>query len=486
MTKKHRSPEKVHESPNPRPTRRNKKQREPMVKKKKQESPIGTPIHTPIQTPERQGTGNSFEVLRPDSDAEDQKSVDTITADDPNVEIESVISTNSTDQTKLSPTETAHGNNDGSLPRFETPDDFKQLPTGSGPIARILPTDNERLGTSIPLFASQLVNTATELFPEPAVQPKSLQSNVPTQSKAESQTDINRKASPVALHAQRSLSHAENRKLAEDTVGDEDSKSPVNVHQYNSAASFHPSISQYRQSVPNESKAETQIDYSRKPLSGASQPQNLLSKEEARELAADIFGDEDSKPPAKVNPYNSAARIPPNISQLRQGNFIQELQKEEIHKAVQQARMTFKPNQNPGLIFANQSSYPSKARQNTSTIDTNMEVEPLPDHTRDSPLKVNKQSASDMEIEPNIDAVERLNISIAQQKAQLEQLQSSLAALKSAPKNATQEYPSQAMDVDSFIPVVKKKNSPAPKEKVNQAVSIVTHGTRPPQDPLAE
>jgi hypothetical protein len=127
-----------------------------------------------------------------------------------------------------------------------------------------LPTDNEQLGTSIPLFASQLANTVTELFPELDVQSKSRQqSNVPMESKAESQTEPSRKPSPVA-----------------------------------------------------------------------SLPKSSLSQEEDRELAEDIFGDEDSKPLAKVNPYNSAARISPNISQDRHGNFIQEQQKEEIQKAV--------------------------------------------------------------------------------------------------------------------------------------------------------
>jgi hypothetical protein len=134
MKKKHRSPEKTHSSPNPRPTRRNKKHREPMVKKKKQESPIGTPIQTPTQTPERPAIGNSFEVLRPESDAEDQKSVDTITADDPKVEIESDNSANSGDQVNSSSTGTERGN-DATLQLAETPNDFKQSPTGSGPIA---------------------------------------------------------------------------------------------------------------------------------------------------------------------------------------------------------------------------------------------------------------------------------------------------------------------------------------------------------------
>jgi hypothetical protein len=155
MKKKDRSPEITHSSPNPRPKRRNKKHREQMPKQKKQESPTGTPIQTPIQTPDRPTTGNSFDALQPDSDAEDEKSVETVTADDPNVEIKSINSEISMNQTS-SLKEIAQSNDDVTVPAAETPDDLKQRSTRNGPIAQILPTDNERLGTSIPLFASQL------------------------------------------------------------------------------------------------------------------------------------------------------------------------------------------------------------------------------------------------------------------------------------------------------------------------------------------
>jgi hypothetical protein len=85
MKKKHRSPDKPQASPNPCPKRRNKKQRETMAKLKKTESPLGTPIQTPIQTPERPTGGNSFAALQNESEGEEGKSVDTITADDPQV-----------------------------------------------------------------------------------------------------------------------------------------------------------------------------------------------------------------------------------------------------------------------------------------------------------------------------------------------------------------------------------------------------------------
>jgi hypothetical protein len=93
-----------------------------------------------------------------------------------------------------------------------------------------------------------------------------------------------------------------------------------------------------------ESKAESQTEPSRKPPSVASLSKNALSLEEDRELAEDIFRDDDSKPPAKVNPYNSAARIPPNISQYRHGNFILEQQKKEIQTVVKQSRATLQQN----------------------------------------------------------------------------------------------------------------------------------------------
>jgi hypothetical protein len=137
MKKKQRSPDKPQASPNPRPKRRNKKQREPMAKLKKKESPLGTPIQTPIQTPERLTVGNSFAALQNESEGEEGRSVDTITADDPQVEIESEQS-DKEEQTELEASESPSGQNTSS-----TPDDVKQRPTSTGPIAQILPTDEE-------------------------------------------------------------------------------------------------------------------------------------------------------------------------------------------------------------------------------------------------------------------------------------------------------------------------------------------------------
>jgi hypothetical protein len=129
MKKKERSPDKPQASPNPRPKRRNKKHRDAMTKsKKKDESPYGTPIQTPSQTPGRSIVRNSFAALQNESEGEDGQSVDTITADDLQVEIESEHSNESEiDPPITNPSVTS------------TPDDVKR-PTSSGPIAQILPT----------------------------------------------------------------------------------------------------------------------------------------------------------------------------------------------------------------------------------------------------------------------------------------------------------------------------------------------------------
>jgi hypothetical protein len=162
MTKKDRSPEKPQASPNPRPRRRNKKQREPMAKAKKKESPVGTPINTPINTPERPPSVNSFSALQSDSDAEEEKSINTINADDSPVEVESNISQENEIATDVAATTLT--------PRYsnpsETPEVIKRSSNPTGPIAEIPPTDLERLKESVPLFASQLAQTVGQLFPE--------------------------------------------------------------------------------------------------------------------------------------------------------------------------------------------------------------------------------------------------------------------------------------------------------------------------------
>jgi hypothetical protein len=119
-------------------------------------------------------------------------------------------------------------------------------------------------------------------------------------------------------------------------------------------------------------------------------------------LAKDIFGDEDSKPPARLNPYNSAARPASNLGHYRYGNFHQEQQNEEIQKAVQQSREKFPHNRNPGLFMVNQ---------------------------RDNLIGAgNNEISTNMDIDVETDQVEKLNQSISLQQAQLKKLQKALAA----------------------------------------------------------
>jgi hypothetical protein len=99
----------------------------------------------------------------------------------------------------------------------------------------------------------------------------------------------------------------------------------------------------------------------------------------------------------------------------------------------------------------------------------------------------NSYMENDMDIDKATDPVEKLNLSIAQQKAQLEQLQNSLAALKAAQVPAD-EAP-QDMDEDEFIPVTaahKKRNKVVPKSDNQAASATSVTFARPERDPLTE
>jgi hypothetical protein len=126
MKKKDRSPVKPQSSPNLRPKRRIKKQREPTIKSKKKDSPVGTPIQTPTNSPKRPTVDNSFSVLQSNSEVEEEKSVDTIIADNPDVEIDSIQSE------ELNPT----SGNQANSPT-ETPEELKRQSTSSSPIAEV-------------------------------------------------------------------------------------------------------------------------------------------------------------------------------------------------------------------------------------------------------------------------------------------------------------------------------------------------------------
>jgi hypothetical protein len=164
MKKKDRSPEKPQSSPNPRPCRRNKKQREPTAKAKKKESPVGTPITTPINSPERSPIVNSFSALQTDSDAEEEKSTDTINAEEVPVELKSDISDEHEHVSEALVASLTKSNTS------DTPEELKRS-NPTGPIAEILPTDLERLKESVPIFALQLATVAGQLFPEETYQP---------------------------------------------------------------------------------------------------------------------------------------------------------------------------------------------------------------------------------------------------------------------------------------------------------------------------
>jgi hypothetical protein len=240
MTKKDRSPDKPQASPNPRPRRRNKKQRDTMPKLKKRDSPIGTPITTPINTPDRTPpAANSFSALQTDSDAEEEKSIETINAEEPQIELESENeeqpSTESPAEEIQPPQQTAE--------LMSTPDDLKLSTSSTGPIAEILPTDLERLKESVPIFASDLAKSAGKLFPDagehrspPADDLQSLSSRKKPPPAAslpiQKQTSLPPSTRPdllvnSAYFLSRKLPSADTeRKLAEDIFGD-DAKPPA-------------------------------------------------------------------------------------------------------------------------------------------------------------------------------------------------------------------------------------------------------------------
>jgi hypothetical protein len=352
-----------------------------MVKsKKKDDSPYGTPIQTPTHTPKRPTVGNSFEALQNESEGEDGNSVNTIT-DDPQIEVESEHSVEAETAIVIKP--------HSSEPKesVKTPDEIKQRPTSSGPIAQIPPTDEERLGTSIPLFASKLANTAGKLFPD----------------------------------------------------------------------EYHPT--QKQQSLgPNPSNLKPP------PVASLSIADNSIALSE-QELAEEIFG-EDAKPPA--NPYNSAARIPPNPTDRFYASLIEE-------ETLEKAEKSLMPGRHPGITFQRA----------------------LPKHTQENQTGSKNPSILDteMQVDSEFDPVEKLNQSIAQQQAQLEKLQHALAALKASPSPTTIQAMEFSNDNDQFITVAApghKKKAPPPgntaegPKNTNAPTSTLTTTTRSTRDPLTE
>jgi hypothetical protein len=390
MKKKDRSPSKPQASPNPRPKRRNKKQRESMPLSKKKDSPAGTPPQTPIQTPERRIHGNMYDLLQNDSDGEDASPA-TINAED-QVEIESVPSDpdsvatpNSTDRQSSTSNEPAP---------VSTPEDLKRRPTNSGPLVEIPPTNAERLGQSSPLFASQLPKTTGNLFPELS-QPSAPKKNSPTLQTTEL------KPPPVASLSVFS-STTEEKQLAIEVFGD-DAKLPARR-------------SQASKKPPPE--------------------QTSLSQSSPRSPADSIHGVNDSKLPARGNPYNSAGRLVRSSTygpSLYHVSLIEEQRRDEAQQAQRlvQTRMQ-----------------PKDSNRTTGSEETNVD----PTVTAKDPMSHSSVP------EGVIDAVDRLDRQIAAKQEQLMKLQQSIAAL-------TQSEPPAEMDADmtddSFTLVQYKQPSPA-------------------------
>jgi hypothetical protein len=144
-----------------------------MPKPKKKDFPVGTPITTPINTPDRASPpSNSFLALQTESDAEEDKSVTNINAEDSQIEFESETEEQPTQESP--PAEATPAQIKQNIQPMPTPDDLKVSTSSSGPIAEILPTDLERLKESIPIFASKFGKSVSELFPDPVEHSKPL------------------------------------------------------------------------------------------------------------------------------------------------------------------------------------------------------------------------------------------------------------------------------------------------------------------------
>jgi hypothetical protein len=133
-----------------------------MDKEKEKESQVETPINTPINTPERLPITNSFSALQSESEGEEEKSIDTINAEEEQLEIESKNSEDHESSMERQPSTPPTT----SITFTNTPEELKQSSAAAGPIAEILPTDLERLKESVPILASQLTKTAGKLFPD--------------------------------------------------------------------------------------------------------------------------------------------------------------------------------------------------------------------------------------------------------------------------------------------------------------------------------
>jgi hypothetical protein len=309
-----------------------------MAKLKKKDSPPGTPLQTPIQTPERRIQGNSFEPLQNDSDGEETSQA-TINADDRQVEIES-------EQSDPEPAPTSIPDNPPSPTEKEpapisTPDDLKQRPTSSGPIAEILPTNAERLRTSVPIFASEFANTMGKLFPE-----------ISNPSNLKLQSQIGKTAGNQTLDPS---NRTNSKHLPLPSVTD--LKPPAAVP----LPPMPPSAIEMKQLATEIFGDDSKLSASNKPKQSrsskpppvASPPSKLspVSLQEVSNAGVNTLGSNDGKQPARVNLYNSAARIsrPAGHSgSIIHASLIEEQRKElAVHQQAEQTIVFQKQSNNP-------------------------------------------------------------------------------------------------------------------------------------------
>jgi hypothetical protein len=135
-----------------------------MAKTKQKAPSTDTPLTTPTNTPERPVNDNSFAVLQIESDKDEEKSIETIDAEEHQHELESDHSNEQDNVESITAREPSPKRQQPNA-FATTPEELKQT-SGTGPIAEILPTDLERMKESIPIFTSNLAETAGELFPE--------------------------------------------------------------------------------------------------------------------------------------------------------------------------------------------------------------------------------------------------------------------------------------------------------------------------------
>jgi hypothetical protein len=168
--------------------------------------------------------------------------------------------------------------------------------------------------------------------------------------------------------------------------------------------------------------------------------------------------DDDAKPQARQNLYNSAARIHSNSNNCFYASLIKEQEKEALANSYKQGDQ-IKVLLQPDILENNRT------------------------------LTQTGRNSHDMDTDADINLVERLNRSIAQKQAQLQQLQHSLVALKPSTSPPPAESPQKMEEDDTFttiLPGYKKRHkelNASPKQPNTKIQALVN---RAPRDPLTE